>query len=632
MNKNVNTKSISNLKESKVYSRNSDFKSNLINKKFFSTNHSKINKKSIGIGIKNEKNDNFRNTNVLESKTLYSNFKLYTSPEMLQIKGFLKSDVKMRKEKERSRQSRVDSINKWHTNALSDNFDSYKSLFLTNRKEKSIILEKNESSSVVDSQISKNQDNGKMKLINTISNRYLENLTSEVGQNPLYDVNAKLKFENIRNFVSSKLKNCKMRYSLKIKEEQVKRKRETYNNIKEEIQDEYYDMLKCTHYFENKFLPKIDIWVKHLMREKEYVINTKEFQVKQKNELEAQLRQYENKLMRMKEKLTLYKEYKIFLVCVKEKCLNLFSKENESTIEKKSHRSRPKNDSSVPQKRNNLFGNDLAFNNYQDLILSHYDKNLFESPDDIIHEFKNLQSENLKKMILLNDLINKHKDIKVAFESEEDAIKAEVHMIHLLEEKTHLLEKLKEQNKILKGEKDKRKKEIIANEKIRKANVFNSKIYQLHHLCKDQNLYIIKKDNTSILNNKNVDIIALFENRLSDFDRLTFVEKVVNIIMTRYKFFFKNNMNDIREYEKEKDQERKRKLALDQRYENEHKKDKLLNKILSKYQRMYSLPKRKVAARFKPKDKAHPVKVFVKVMETLNFQDLITYEGNNDLF
>ena len=117
-----------------------------------------------------------------------------------------------------------------------------------------------------------------------------------------------------------------MRYSLKIKEEQVKRKRETYNNIKEEIQDEYYDMLKCTHYFENKFLPKIDIWVKHLMREKEYVINTKEFQVKQKNELEAQLRQYENKLMRMKEKLTLYKEYKIFLVCVKEKCLKIYSR------------------------------------------------------------------------------------------------------------------------------------------------------------------------------------------------------------------------------------------------------------------------------------------------------------------
>ena len=59
MNKNANTKSISNLKESKVYSRNSDFKSNLINKKFFSTNYSKINKKSIGKGIKNEKNDNF---------------------------------------------------------------------------------------------------------------------------------------------------------------------------------------------------------------------------------------------------------------------------------------------------------------------------------------------------------------------------------------------------------------------------------------------------------------------------------------------------------------------------------------------------------------------------------------------
>jgi len=626
MSRNHNNKIIIDLKdrENKTHSViSSDIKSTFIHSKPYTINFN--HRKTMSERVKSEILSYHKP--VESSSSLYNDFRLAISPEFLQIKEILKNDKNLKEEKSRSRFSRIAKIKSYHTNRLNEDFNTYKSLFLTGKFEEQEKESENRILNVTPSskELKNNEKDDKNLLFQNNNNSQSTLKEPDVGFKTFYPHIGNIRIsknEGIRDYVSSTFNNSRMKYIIKIKEEQFIREGETYNNKIEAIKDQYLSLVRTKDFFDNKFIGNFETWVKYLNKEKEDLLALKELDLKKRREIEAEIRQYENKLMRMKEKLNQYYEYRNFLICVKEKRLNQIGKKKDS-IKIPIKRFKHSSESIALFKKSSLI-NDFASKSVNLFIASkkYSNKHIFDSPNQIIEEFRILQSENLEKMEILTYLLNKNQEQK-EIEKNEDTLKDEK---KLIDEKIKILEKLKEKNIDLIEEKEKLKKIIEIKVKSEKKSILKFKINQIYIVCKDHSItQFPKKENVnSLINSKNINLLSLIENKISDFERLAYIEKNMNLMVTKYLFYLENNPQDIKNYEKEKEADRKRKAGIELRYEKENKKQKLFQKIVERYRKVYSLPRRKVAVRYKPKEKK--LQVFTRKEESIIFEDFLSYE------
>jgi len=134
MSRNRNNKIIIDLKdrENKTHSViSSDIKSTFIHSKPYTINFN--HRKTMSERVKSEILCSHKP--IESSSSLYNDFRLAMSPEFLQIKEILKNDKNLKEEKSKSRFSRIDKIKSYHTNRLNEDFNTYKSLFLTGKFE-----------------------------------------------------------------------------------------------------------------------------------------------------------------------------------------------------------------------------------------------------------------------------------------------------------------------------------------------------------------------------------------------------------------------------------------------------------------------------------------------------------------
>ena len=86
-------------------------------------------------------------------------------------------------------------------------------------------------------------------------------------------------------------------------------------------------------------------------------------------------------------------------------------------------------------------------------------------------------------------------------------------------------------------------------------------------------------------------------------EMLRIIEKSFDYLLEKYKFYVENKLFELKEYEKEIEVLRKKKVNDDQKIEFENKKENLKNKILERYNKVSIMPKRKIANKVRPLSK-----------------------------
>jgi len=462
--------------------------------------------------------------------------------------------------------------------------------------------------------------------------------------------------EKLSNLIANSRKLSLLKYSLKVKEERMLREEETYLNEIEAVKDNIFSMQKARENFEEEFSMRFDKYIKFLSVEKEREKDELENMMFKRTKIDAGIRQLENKKNRQKEIIELYKEYKIFLMSIKERNLTLLTKKDvigkaiaqirkhqitstfvTQTSHDKKHIARLKKSDPKPKKEDEFISSsvtpELLLN--VDKLLQKYPNKIFDEPKDLVEELKNLETLNielLKKASELNEIFNENN-------SEFNTINKEnINNLDYLRndniKKEKFLKDLKERNKKLNEEKEQLHKYFdkytnesnnVMKTELNKSKI-NSKINSLFTIC--QSLTFHKENNyriefTEKSKNKQLPLVK----NITYIDMLRLIEKNFDYLIIRFQFFMDNNYQDLKKFEKEIDLEKKKKFTDEQKYESEIKKENLMKKILERFKKSSLIPKRKVAERIQPKmKKKNDFKFKNENEDDLKLEDLINYD------
>ena len=465
--------------------------------------------------------------------------------------------------------------------------------------------------------------------------------------------------EKLSDLIANSRKLSLLKYSLKVKEERILREEETYQNEIEAIKDNIFSMQKAKANFEDEFSQRFDKYIKFLSVEKEREKNELDNMFYKKSKIDASIKQLEIKKNRQREIIEQYKEYKIFLISIKERNLSILAKkdiiekaitqlrkqQNTNTFltqhsDKKNIFKLKRNEPKVRKDdeiNSSLISPEILLT--VDRLLQKYPNKIFQEPSDLIDELKNLETMNielLKKTSELNEVFNENSSEYNLIMKENNYNLDYLRNDNLKKEK--FLKDLKERNKKNKDEKeqllnysDKNTYDCsqATNNNVNKSNI-NIKIFNMYTTClgltffKENNFRIEfaeKSKNKQISVNKNINYI----------DMLRVIEKTFDSLVIRYQYFVENNSQDLKKFEKELDLEKKKKFTDEQKFESEIKKENLMKKILERFKKSTLVPKRKVPENFQPKTKLKNDVKSKKVNEdNLKLEDLLSYEENCD--
>ncbi len=137
---------------------------------------------------------------------------------------------------------------------------------------------------------------------------------------------------SVRDYINKTREIVLLRHSVEIKKETALKIEENYHNQIESVKESIKSLHQAKELFEDDFFVKFDRYVKYLRVQREKEINEMNnlVEIKGKNELEIQ--KLEARKNKSKDILNLYREYRNFLICVREKTLKLpkFFIENEN--------------------------------------------------------------------------------------------------------------------------------------------------------------------------------------------------------------------------------------------------------------------------------------------------------------
>ena len=477
--------------------------------------------------------------------------------------------------------------------------------------------------------------------------KYIEQKTQGIAQ---------FNGDKISDFILKLRQHSLLKYTMNVKKERILREEETYQNELESIKDSIFSMEKAKSNFENELSIKFDKYIKFLSVEKEKEKNDLENMLYKKSKIDSTIKQLENKKNKQREKLEQYKEYKLFLISIKERDLSILCKKDP--LEKPPKRNntttfltQPSEKKSFNKKRDaksrredefhfQINQNDTSIN--IERLINKYSGKVYEEPNDLIEEIKNLETLNI-------DLLQKNNELsEIYFENSKElnnVLKEDSINLHNLKNDTNKKEKeLKELND--RNKRNREEKELLLlysgkNTSINKSSastvsVTKSKIYKMQLYSKINYMYNVAL-NLQFNKEQNVPLeIPVDKGKVKqklDFktntqiEMLRLIEKTFDILSDKYIYFYEISYSELKKFEKELEVERKKKFTDDQKIETEKKKDTLIEKILERYNKATVIPRRKVAENLKPSQKQNnDVKLSTLKLDELKFEDLIFYE------
>lgn len=137
--------------------------------------------------------------------------------------------------------------------------------------------------------------------------------------------------KSVREFIDKTRKIVELKYSYKLKQEREMRMKEYLLNCQEATQSTINAIRISWFRFEREFFEKFDLYVKSMNHIKKKEINYLNSLTERKANLDTQLKILESKVVKQRERLNQYKEFKKFIICVKENIRD-FPKDIEADI------------------------------------------------------------------------------------------------------------------------------------------------------------------------------------------------------------------------------------------------------------------------------------------------------------
>lgn len=137
------------------------------------------------------------------------------------------------------------------------------------------------------------------------------------------NISHKANHTSVREYINKTREIVLLRHSVEIKKESALKMEEDYYNQMESVKDSIVSLRNAKNLFEDEFFVKFDKYIKHLRIQREREINELTMILDNKSRLELELQKLESRKNKLKDVLDLYREYRDFLICVKEKSLKL---------------------------------------------------------------------------------------------------------------------------------------------------------------------------------------------------------------------------------------------------------------------------------------------------------------------
>jgi len=137
---------------------------------------------------------------------------------------------------------------------------------------------------------------------------------------------------SVRDYINKTREVVMLRHSVEIKKETALRMEEDYKNQIESVTESIISLKLVKELFEEDFITKFDKYIKYLRVQREKELSELNTLLETKSQLEKETQKLENKKNKSKELLDLFREYRDFLICVRERKVSLpkFFNENKN--------------------------------------------------------------------------------------------------------------------------------------------------------------------------------------------------------------------------------------------------------------------------------------------------------------
>lgn len=466
-----------------------------------------------------------------------------------------------------------------------------------------------------------------------------EKLQSEKLQDKIEIMGNNNRKDSVREYINKTRDIILIKYTTEIKKERAIRLKETFQNEVESIKDSIISMQNAKKLFEDDFFFKFERYVKYLQLQKEKEKNELNNLLENKNKLEMEVAKLENKITKEKEKLEQYSEYRDFLICIKERRTTLpdfFLKQFQTTNitqhkEKESINLHSLADmvlkTAFSSKKNKMNWNLnlIKENNPAELLeIERYNNYLihpiFQSANELNEEIKKMEYENINLLEKLNQSRGNVNEMRCELkhvQAEENKTYDSILKDVCTREK--YFKELKDTNQKLQDEKN-----MLGNDRIFNTSKMNGMTGNMNKTTNtifsskstgNIQSYTKNKFNQSIFFGKTNNIFQScldlkinkkkeLEKEINTLDMLKLIEKSVDFLLDRQAYYKSDVLKRV-EWEKRKselDKERKINKANEMKRLEEIKREQLKKNIAERNNRLFVMPKRKVAERIQPFD------------------------------
>ncbi len=137
---------------------------------------------------------------------------------------------------------------------------------------------------------------------------------------------------SVREYINKTREVVLLRHSVEIKKESACKMEENYTNQIQSVRESITSLKHTKNLFEDNFIVKFDLYVRYLRLQREKELNDLNSILEFKSKLEYDIQKLETRKFKTKAKLSLFREYRDFLISVKERtvCLPAFFTQNEN--------------------------------------------------------------------------------------------------------------------------------------------------------------------------------------------------------------------------------------------------------------------------------------------------------------
>lgn len=137
---------------------------------------------------------------------------------------------------------------------------------------------------------------------------------------------------SVREYISKTRDVVLLRHSVETKKESALKMEEDYTNQIQSVRESINSLKQTKNLFEDNFIVKFDKYVKYLRLQREKEISELNAILDFKSQVELEIQKLESRRFKTKARLGLFREYRDFLICVKQRviCLPAFFTQNEN--------------------------------------------------------------------------------------------------------------------------------------------------------------------------------------------------------------------------------------------------------------------------------------------------------------